>query len=307
MKNKVVVYDIETTASAFTYTDLDINTGDIHQFILHKDKNELSAMIAHIKSLRGMIGFNNVNFDYPMIHYIINNYNRWLVNLLNDEIINMIFQEAQRIISEQNQTQFNTIVAIKTKDVLVPQLDLFRIWHFNNKARGTSLKSLQIAMQLDNVLDMPIDYKRKDISLDEVYDYILPYNLHDVKSTYEFYKRSIDKINLRKGLYTKYKLPCINYPDSKIGEELVLKLYCDAIGANPWDIKKTRSNRAEIALKDCIFDYITFETSEFNSLLDKLKSKTIIETKGAIVESVIFKGFIYDYGTGGMTMCPPFK
>lgn len=291
------VYDLEVTKSAFTYTGLDINTQKISQFVLHKDKNELSAMVAHFKSLKGMIGFNSINFDYPILHYI---YKHELDLKLSEFAIEQIFLEAQRLINEQSKEAFNQIIAIKLKDVLVPQLDLFKLWHFNNKARMTSLKSLEIAMGFPNVMDMPIDYKRDDITLDEVYNVILPYNLNDVEATYEFYKRSIDKINLRKGLYTKYNLPCINYPDSKIGEELVLKLYCEATGKDIWETKKLRSERLEIALKDCIFDYIKFETPEFNKLLDIFNNKVIVETKGAIAESVIFKGIKYDFGTGGL-------
>ena len=296
----VEVYDLEVTKSAFTYTGLDINTQKISQFVLHKDKNELSAMVAHFKSLKGQIGFNSINFDYPILHYIY----KYELDLKSSEFaIQEIFNEAQRLINEQSKEAFNQIIAIKLKDVLVPQLDLFKLWHFNNKARMCSLKALEIAMNLPNVMDMPIDYKRDDITLDEVYNVILPYNLNDVEATYEFYKRSIDKINLRKGLYSKYNLPCINYPDSKIGEELVLKLYCEATGKDIWETKKLRSERLEMNLGECIFDYIKFTEPEFNTLLNKFKNKIIVETKGSIVESVVFKGFKYDYGTGGIHGC----
>ena len=307
--NNIEVYDLEITKSCMTYTGLNINNEEISQFIIHKDKSELSKMINHIKSLKGMIGFNNINFDYPIIHYIFkqfcntqNEYCYWNKEDYSD-VIDKIFNEAQRLINEQSKEAFNQIIAIKTSEVIVPQLDLFKVWHYNNKARMTSLKSLEIAMNLPNVMDMPIDYKRDDITLDEVYNVILPYNLNDVEATYEFYKRSIEKINLRKGLINKYNLPCINYPDSKIGEELVLKLYCEATNTNTWDVKKLRSERLKIALKDCIFDYIKFETPEFNNLLNIFNNKVITETKGAIAESVIFNNFKYDYGTGGIHGC----
>lgn len=297
----VEVYDLEVTASAFTYTGLDVKTGKVSQFILHKDKNELSEMMAHLKSLKGMIGFNVINFDYPIIHYMMNEWKyRFTREWSNEGWIKLIFDEAQRVISLQNSKDFKVQSAIPVKYVKIPQLDLFRVWHFNNKARMTSLKSLEIAMNYPNVMDMPIDYKRTNISLDEVYDVILPYNLNDVEATHEFYKRSLDKIGLRKGLITKYGLPCINYPDSKIGEELVLKLYCEATGKDIWETKKLRSERLEIALKDCIFDYVKFETPEFNKLLNIFKNKVIKETKGAIAESVIFNGIKYDFGTGGL-------
>jgi len=217
-------------------------------------------------------------------------------------IVLEIYNEAQRIIEEQNKKDFNTIVAIKQSEVLIPQLDLFKIWHFNNKARSTSLKALQIAMNYPNVMEMAISHTRDDISLEEIPS-ILEYNLNDVLSTYEFYKRSIDKIDLRKSLRKTYNLPCLNWSDSKIGESLILKLYCDENKVNPYEIKKMRSNRSKIAFKEIIFDYIKYTSTEFNKLLDYFKSKVITETKGSISESVVYKGFKYDFGSGGIHGC----
>lgn len=297
--SKVVVYDIETLASCYTYTDIDINTSEIKQFVIHKDKNELSEMVAHLKSLDGMIGFNNIGFDYPVIHDILTSYNDWL-DLTNQEIIDVIYRKAQYVISEQNKPYASS--TIRDKDVIIKQLDLFRIWHFNNKARMTSLKSLEIAMNYPNVMDMPIHHDKTDITIEEV-DGILKYNLNDVLATYEFYKKSLDKINLRKDLFKKYNINCINYSDSKIGEQLVLKLYCEASKLNIWDVKKLRTEREIIHIKDCLLPYIKFQTKDFNNLLDMFKSKSVVETKGAIEESVIYKGFKYDYGLGGIHGC----
>lgn len=300
--NSVWVIDIETCASAFTYTALNVNDNSVFQIIIHENLNQLDKFYEHLIKCKGHISFNGINFDYPVIHFIMCNYKKFKF-LQTNEIIKLIFDEAQRVISLQNSKDFKVQSAIPVKYVKIPQLDLFRVWHFNNKARMTSLKSLEIAMNYPNVMDMPIDYRRTDISLEEVYDVILPYNLNDVEATHEFYKRSLDKIGLRKGLITKYGLPCINFPDSRIGEELVLKLYCEATGLDPYEVKQMRSERTEMALKDCIFDYIKFDTKEFNTLLDKLKNKVVTETKGSIVESVVFNGFKYDYGTGGIHGC----
>lgn len=298
---KIWVYDIETLASVFTYTAYNIDTKEIVKFVIHSSRNDIIEMVEHILSCNGMVGFNNLSFDYPVIHYILLNWKKWLENLKsNEEIIALIYKKVQDIINGQIENKFGSI--IRTKEVLVPQLDLFRMWHFNNKARSTSLKALEISMNYPNVMDMPIDHARTDIREDEI-EGILEYNENDVLATEKFYQLSEGKIGLRKGLEVKYGLPCINYPDSKIGEELVLKLYCDATGLNPWEVKKLRTERESIDLGECIFDYIEFKTSLFNQLLTKLKSKTITQTKGSIEESVIYKGFKYDYGTGGIHGC----
>lgn len=297
------VYDIETLKSCFTYTAINIDTQEIVQYVIHKDRNDIEQLINHLNQCKGQIGFNNINFDYPIIHYILNHvFKQYSILRPIEELVDLIYNEAQRIIEEQNKKDFNTIVAIKQSEVLIPQLDLFKIWHFNNKARSTSLKALQIAMNYPNVMEMPIDHTRDDIKLEEISS-ILEYNLNDVLSTYEFYKRSIDKIELRKSLQKTYNLPCINWSDSKIGENLILKLYCDENKVNPYDIKKMRSNRSKIAFKDIIFNYIKFNSKEFNLLHRIFNTKIITETKGSISESVIYKGFKYDYGSGGIHGC----
>lgn len=302
---QIWVYDIETLKSCFTYSAINVDTGEIVQFAFHENyKNliyELDSLVYHLRNCKGQIGFNNVNFDYPILHFILKNFKKWIENWrkYSEIIILEIYQEAQRIIEEQNKPDFNSIVAIKSKDVLIPQLDLFKLWHYNNKARSTSLKSLEISMNYPNVMEMPIDHTRDDITLEEIPS-ILEYNMNDVLATFEFYKKSKNKIDLRQDLNKTYNLNCLNFSDSKIGEQLILKLYCDKTEKDVWEVKKQRTYRNKISFKDCILDYIQFESKEFQELLTYFKSQVITETKGAFAKSVIYKGFKYDYGTGGI-------
>jgi hypothetical protein len=288
------VYDIETLASCFTYVAYNVDTAEIVEFVLHKQKNDITGLIAHLKEVKGHVGFNNLAFDYPVIHYILSNI-EWFTQAPAENIIKDIYKKAQSLINENS---FDNII----KQPFIHQLDLFKLWHYNNKARSTSLKSLQISMNYENVLDMPIHHSTENIHIDQVRD-ILYYNTNDVLSTYEFYMKSLSKIELRKSLINQFNIPCINWSDSKIGEQLVLKLYCDKTQSNIYDIKELRTYRKSINLNHCILPYIQFKSREFSKLLDNLKSKVITETKGAIKESVIYKGFKYDYGTGGIHGC----
>ena len=293
--------DVETFKEVFTYCAINKDTEEIVKFVIHKDKYELPELIIHLKQCKGQIGFNNLNFDYPIIHFIMENYYSWMFDIISiEEQITLIYNEAQRIIESQSKSfGFDKFNGIKEKYWKIPQMDLFKMWHFNNAARTQSLKGLEIAMNYPNVMESSIHHSKSNLTLEEV-DNVLEYNINDILATYEFYKLSKGKIELRRDLNNKYNLKCINFPDSKIGEELVLKLYCQKTGLDYWETKKLRTKRTSIALKDCIFDYISFTSKEFNKLLDTLKSKIIIETKGSINESVIYKGFKYDYGTGGI-------
>jgi hypothetical protein len=302
-----VVYDVETLASCYTYTAINVKTDEVYQYVLHEELFQLELLATHLKYCQGQIGFNNVNFDYPIIHYILNNHYTWWNNLqmgyiTEKEIISLIYNKAQEIINSQDTDDFYKNIYVPEKKWKIHQLDLFRMWHYNNKARKTSLKALEISMNYPNVMEMEISHTKEDITLDEV-THILEYNLNDVLATYEFYKRSKDKIDLRKELTKTYNIPCLNWSDSKIGEQLILKLYCDKTELNQWDVRELRTYRPKIDFKDIIFDYIRFDSTEFNKLLNKLKSTTISKTKGGFAESVIYKEFKYDLGQGGIHGC----
>lgn len=302
MNRNTWTYDIETIKGIFTYCAINIDTEEVVKYCIHKDCDESNQLREHLlKTVKAMIGFNNLDFDYPVLHCFLN----ICSNKTAEETIAILYQKAQDIINYQNNveelTQFNPHI-IKEKDIKIQQLDLYKLWHFNNTARRTSLKSLEISMNFPNVMEMPIYHTQEDISF-ALIEEIFEYNENDVKATFEFYRRSIDKINLRKSLKKKYNISCLNWSDSKIGEQLILKLYCDKVGIDPWEIKKLRSNRDKIKFKDIVLPHIKFESQEFDNLLQKIKNTIITETKNSFSESVVYKGFKYEFGQGGIHGC----
>lgn len=130
----VVVYDIETLKSCFTYTAFDIHTKKTYKFVIHRELNQYKELIEHLKQCKGGIGFNNINFDYPILHMLMTR-----ISKAESEnaylLIEKIYEKAQEIVSSQNSENFYKTIAIKTKDWLIHQLDLFKVWHYNNKAR----------------------------------------------------------------------------------------------------------------------------------------------------------------------------
>ena len=291
----IEVYDIETLASCFTYTGYDIETKELKTFVIHKDKDESKELYNHLKTLKHQVGYNNVNFDYPIIHRFIKNFKNYISP---EHIINDLYTKAQEIISKQDSSMFTDIVAIKHKEWLINQVDLFKIWHYNNPAKRTSLKALQISMNYPNVMESKVPHTKKDITLEEVKD-IVEYNVNDVMSTYEFFLKSKEKIKLRNDIQAKYNLPCINWNNGKIGEQLILKLYCEKVDKSVWDIKPLRTYRPQIHLKECVPQITNFKNKEFQKWIEYLESKTITHTKGAFEYSVIYKGHKYDMGLGG--------
>lgn len=302
----VEIYDIETLYNCFTYTGYNTKSNEWYQYVIHDSINDLPKLYNHIKNdLIMMVGFNNENFDYPVIHWILTNYNKLIV-LSSDEIAKQIYKEAQRII---NSTQYEVI---PDKKKIVPQTDLFLIWHYNNKARHTSLKDLEFAMNMPNIEEMPLDHK--SFVHDNQIQMILDYNKNDVEATYLFLLATLgqtdysiykgkNKIELREKLKKKFKIPCSNYPDVKIGEQLMLNLYARATNQDVWELKEKRTNRDSIALKNCIPNWCKIESPEFKEFYNTVCNTIVSGQKGEFQKSIIFHGIKFDFGLGGSHGC----
>lgn len=296
------VYDIECLSNLFTYTGYDLNSKEYFQFVIHDSKNDYELLYNHLRGRKLVqIGFNNEGYDYPVIHHLLNHYDEY-VTKSGHLLSQCIYQKSQEVIM----MEFSEIA---DRNKFIQQIDLYKIHHLNNKARICSLKQLEVYMRMRNVEEMPFNHthwcSEEDIKS------ILLYNLNDVKATTLFFFMTIgktdnpiykgkDKISLRLNLNKKYKLGCLNFPDVKIGEQLILKLYCDKTGSRKRDIKQLKSPRNSINLKECVPKWVEFKTKEFNQLLNKINSTVISNTKGEFNESVIFHNIKMEYGTGGL-------
>lgn len=162
---------------------------------------------------------------------------------------------------------------------------------------------------MKNVEEMPIRHDTWCKQGDE--DLVLEYNKNDVEATYLFFKTTLgqtdyslyagkNKLELRNSLNKKFGLNCLNYPDVKIGEQLVLSLYCKKTGKNLFDLKKQGgTQRSSIKFADCIPFWANFETPEFNKLKQEFQNTVITDIKGEFNTSVIFHGIKINYGSGG--------
>jgi len=134
---------------------------------------------------------------------------------------------------------------------------------------------------------------------------VLDYNKHDVKATELFLTESLNAIDVRKYLTDKQGVNQMNFNDTKIGKDFFIRTLTSA-GVECWDRssgsrKPRQTPRPQLALRDCIFDSITFKEPEFNRVLNYLKSQTITETKGVFKDLIAtVKGFDFVFGLGGI-------
>lgn len=296
MKNDWV-YDIETYPNVFTCAFEHVN-GPIKLFYeVSPRRNDSSALIQFLNHLAAtesrLIGFNNVNFDYPLIHTIIK------MGMVD---VKVLYEKAQRIINSQdNDDKWSYIVY--PSDRYISQIDLLKIHHFDNKARATGLKMLEFNMRADDVEDLPFPVGTV-LSADQV-NVLKHYNQHDVSMTKLFYMKSLDMIRFREELSRKYSRDFMNHNDTKIGKDFfVMRLeqaciQCYEFGSDGRTPRQTK--RASIALKDAILPWIEFKNPEFARVLDWLKAQTITETKGVFKKlKAVVDGVDFVFGLGGI-------
>ena len=301
------VYDLEVLSNLFTYTGFCRQSKTYTQFVIHDSRNDLIKLVEHI-TREGliMIGFNNDNYDYPILHHILNHYDEYKY-LRGQELAQKIYEKSQSII----ESEFSAVADWNKK---IKQIDLYKIWHYDNKAKATSLKNLEVAMNLPTVEDMPLDH-RTWVSEEQI-PMVLAYNKNDVFATNAFlditqgdtdnplYKGK-NKLQLRFIIQKKFGLNCLNYNDIKLGTELILKLYCDKFNLNRQYISKLRTPRPVINLGECLPEWCNFKTKSFDSLIKKFKSTTIVNgvLKDVLKFELVYHGIKIYYGVGGAHAC----
>lgn len=301
------IYDLECLSNVFTYTGFQPKTKHWFQFVISPWKNDYELLYKHLTENKMIqVGFNNEGYDYPLEHNLLNHYSEYS-KMSGYDISQKLYSKSQEIIEQL----FSTIA---DKNKFIKQIDLYKIWHYNNKARMTSLKDLEVCMRMPNVEEMPIHHSTWCKEGDEIC--ILAYNKNDVWATYLFFLTTLgktdypiysgkNKIKLRQDLSKKFNVNVLNMGDVPMGEELMLNLYSRKTGINAYSLKKSGGTPRPngIKLKDCIPYWCKIESPEFNKFLNNIKNITIKGEKGEFQQSVIFHNYKFDFGLGGSHGC----
>ena len=291
-------YDVETFPNVFTLDCEHVDSGMICAFEIspwRNDSREIVAFLYYLKeSGARMVGFNNLGFDYPVLHTLIR---------MGTATVETLYAKAMAIINSQDDEN-RWAHMVYESDRLVPQIDLYKIHHFDNRARSTSLKMLEFNMRVDSVQDLP--FPVGSVLTQEQLPILKRYNRHDVKQTKAFYLKSLDMIRFREELTKKYQRDFMNHNDTKIGKDFfVMKLEEAGVSCYDYSPDKGRTPRQtlrpRIALKDAILPWIEFEHPEFTRVLNWLKTQVITETKGVFDDVVAtVNGFDFVFGLGGI-------
>ena len=304
---KTVTFDIETMQELFLVGIYDPHTDDYFEFEVSKWANELDSFVRFTESHKDdyWVGYNNLRFDSQVIEYIFRNYEHWY-DMTGLEICALIAQKAADVIHDAN---YDVFPEYREEQLSLKQLDLFKLSHFDNKNRMVSLKRLEFEMDLENIEEMPIHHTRVNMTEAEI-QLTKDYCKNDVMSTYEFYKittgdtehplyKGNNQVQLRQDIEEEFGIPCLNYSDSKIGDEMIKKYYCQEKRINYNELPRKGYFRKDIAVKNCIAKYVEFKTPQLKDFLKGMKQRTM-KMQDEFLESIHFYDNEYTFARGGL-------
>lgn len=280
------IYDEETYPNIFTFGVVYASGQGERVFEISTRKNDIEKLLEFLRKVKmsghRLVGFNNQGFDYPVLHYILDKSAKAKAGGYELQITPLeIYKVAQKIIDSMKTDKFGS--NIRAADIKIEQVDLYKIHHFDNKARSTSLKMLEFNMRSDEIEDLP--YPVGMVLKDHEMDVLINYNLRDIRETLKFYRHSLEAIRLRTELTQTFGFDCTNMNDTKIGKELFVNRLeknrpgcCYKVGKHGRKIQQTK--RSEIKLRECILPYIEFTRPEFTAVRNWFARQTIKETNG---------------------------
>lgn len=299
MKNHWIM-DYETVCNCFIavfehYKEVKRRVFVVHKLSARSQFDDLVAFLMdNVEKDEWHISFNGLNFDSQITQYIMLNYEDWTY-LTNDEIAALIYNYAQTVINRPKDVP----VEFPEWKLFIKQIDLFRMNHWDNAAKRSSLKWIQFSMDWDNVEDMPHPHYKlvEDISTLEK---VTKYCVNDVQSTKEILIKSKEQLSLRKSLTEEYGINLYSASETKIAKELFTHFLSKQTGIAKHELRQMRTFRPYVALEECIFPYVSFETKQFQDLLTFFRGKVIKETKGSLNHKLTYKNLDIYYGLGGV-------
>ena len=294
------VMDYETLSNCFTGVFEHYKTTERKVFVVHDLRNDLDSFISFLKeninNKEWHISYNGLAFDGQITHYILDNYYLWST-LSGNAIANIIYKYAQRCIMRSNAKEFSDYPQWKMQ---IGQIDVFKLHHWDNPAKRSSLKWIQYSMDWENILDMPIHHET-EIKTQEEIDIILEYCINDVRSTKEIYNRSKSQVGLRKELTGTYDINMFSASEPRISKEIFGYYLSRNLNISTRDLKQMRTYRDTIKVKDIILPYVSFTSPEFKLLHERFKSLEIdaSKLKGSFKYHINYKDVKTHFGLGG--------
>jgi hypothetical protein len=298
---KDLIYDLETYPNVFTCCIKNVSTQNDTFIEVSEERNDFARLhkglhqLATQRDYYRMFGFNNLWFDYPIVHELLL---RLHPNALSTAVIRMAYNKAQKLIGADSNESFKQVIWHNNQ--LLPQGDLFQI-----HGKAASLKAIEFMMRSKNIQDLPFApgtyLNPQDLKI------LREYNKHDVNETFKFYQESFEKIKMRERLGLKLDRNLLCSSDKNIGTQYLTMALEKGLGRSALytyenkQRKPRQTHRSSIDIAPLILDCIQFERVEFQRVLDFLNIQHVTETSGVL--SGLFtdvEGLRFEFGQGGL-------
>jgi hypothetical protein len=295
------VMDYETLSNCFLGVFQHYKKDEEHVFTIGKLRNDLPKFITFLETNRKKdqwhVSFNGLGFDSQITQYILVN-KKELLTLSGEAAAKLIYAKAQEVIQRSNKGEF---AEWSEKQLWIKQIDVFKLNHWDNPAKRSSLKWIQGSMRWANVQDMPIEHTAEINTVEQLRE-IAKYCRNDVASTKRIMELSAKQIKLRATLTNTYGINLYNASEPRISKELFLYFLEKKTGIKKYDLKKMRTHREVIAVKDLILPYIQFKTPEFQALKQRFEALRLDpkNLKGQFKDHVDYRGVETHFGLGGV-------
>lgn len=292
--------DYETICNTFVAVFQHYKDDDVRKvFVINKDQNDIIEFCRFLsdckKNNQWHISYNGLDFDAQITQHIMKHQSLY-TKMPGDQLAEKIYQYAQETIARKNRGEFVEFAPYK---LFIRQIDLFRLNHWDNKAKSSSLKWVQYAMDWENVEEMP-HHHYEPVTDDHTLQKVISYCINDVLSTKQILDHSKEQIKLRQVLTKEYGIDLYSASEPRISKELFLYFLEQKTGIEKAELKRLRTPRTHIVLGDCILDYVRFQTPEMQKMLDFFRKTVITSTKDGFKYRMEYKGVKTDYGLGGI-------
>jgi hypothetical protein len=315
---KFWIMDYETIVNCFVAVFTGYSSNETHTFVINRDRNDIKKFIAFLKDNKQHddwhLGYNNLAFDAQITEFILH-FEKDLLELDSDEITASIAQYAGEVIRKSNAGEWLDYPEFKLS---IKCIDIFKLNHWDNMAKRSSLKWIQYSMDWYNVEEMP-HHHTEPVLDDATLDLIIKYCINDVNSTKQIFVHKNAKgerpmaaqINLRAELSKTYNVPLFSASEPRISKEIFLHFLSQKLGKSKKDIKQMRTYRDYVNIKDIILPMVQFDTPEFKGVHNWFKNLVVdtklYDDKDDKIKGpryrMMYKGVPTDFGLGGLHGC----
>lgn len=319
-QRKFWIMDYETIVNCFVAVFEDMNSEERKVFVVDPYHNDMRSFTEFLMESRASgdwhLGFNNLGFDAQITEYILANQEMFCRKDVDvDVFTNVIYQYAQSVINKSRNNEFLDYPEFKLS---IPCVDIFKLNHWDNRAKSSSLKWIQFSMDWHNVEEMP--HPHYEVVRDRgTSDMVVSYCINDVQSTKAIFnitnpkgeKVMVSQINLRAELSKKYDVRLYSASEPKISKEIFLHFLSEKLGMDKKVIRNMRTPRDQVVVRDILLPYIKFETPEFIAVHNWFKALTVDTADVEDIEQkkkgpsyrMMYRKVPTDYALGGLHGC----